>query len=97
MRPSAGAQDVAGGHLGRGPLLPDRGDRRLDVPRAQLHPLAAHPDQRLLQARQRAELGEIESIVAERDLPTDVAQAVQPDGGARRRGGGAGLRLEAKA
>ena len=44
-----------------------------------------------------AELGEIESIVAERDLPTDVAQAVQPDGGGRRSGGGAGLGLEAEA
>ena len=65
-------------------------------PAAQLHPLAAHPDQRLLQARQRAELGEIQSIVAECDLPLDVAQAVQPDGRGRRPGGGPRLGLEAK-
>ena len=92
-----GAQDLAGGHPGRGALPPDGRDRRLDVPLAQLHPLAAHPDQRLLEARQRAQLGEIQPVVAERDLPTDVAQAVQPDGRGRRPAGGAGLGLEAKA
>ena len=49
----------------------------------QLHPLAAHAHQRLLQTSQSPQLGEPQRVVTERRLPTDVAQAVEPDDGRR--------------
>jgi len=85
------SEDLSGGQdVARGAALPDRVDGGRKLPVVQLHPLAAHTHERLLQPSQLAEFGHAQGVVSQYGLPPDVAQSVEADGaggGPTQRGG----------
>ncbi len=69
-RPERHLHDIPNRRLARGLLLPEV-DRRLNLCRVQLHPLAAEPDQRRLHPGQHLQLAAGELPVAEGQIPVE--------------------------